>query len=206
MLRIVFVRMEPFLQYSYLRMLYPSQSPGWPQKSYRYLHVCNAKTSLCNCQCLFFFKKIIFELQVFLYSKMDDDLGCNNIQKHEKWAVLQNYLLDVKDEVVREETIYFCSQIEYYSARFISSRLNCQENRGLEIKSSRKPCRKLQKSFIKCVREINHILKKLPYVNLPCVAAVSLQLISEFRVFGMIFSNICKHNLLSYIQPIRFLF
>ena len=40
---------------------------------------------------------------------MDDDLGCNNIQKHEKWAVLQNYLHDVKDEVVRKEIIYFCS-------------------------------------------------------------------------------------------------
>ena len=25
---------------------------------------------------------------------MGDDLGCNNIQKHEEWAVLQNYQYD----------------------------------------------------------------------------------------------------------------
>ena len=46
--------------------------------------------------------------------------------------------------------------------------------------------------YNRCVGDINCILKKLYYMNFPCVAVVSLWLIIEFRVFGERFLNVFK--------------
>ena len=103
---------------------------------------------------------------------------------------------------VRKETIYLHFQIEYCFAQFISGKRNCHGNWGMETKSSRRLGQMLWQSFIRCVRDINYILKKLYYMSFPCASAVLFQLIIEFRVFGVRFLNVFKYNLFSYLQQI----
>ena len=94
---------------------------------------------------------------------MGDDLGWNNIQKHGKQTVMQNYVYD-DDKGVREETIFLIFRWnivhDSYLADKIVTEIEEWKQKVLGI------CVESFSRVLKCVGDVSCILEKLYYMNL----------------------------------------
>ena len=73
----------------------------------------------------------------------------------------------VPSAIASRGTFFLIHRAEYCSTRFIPSRCNCDKNRRMETRSSRRLVKNFSRVlFIKCARNFNYILEKLYYMNL----------------------------------------
>ena len=107
---------------------------------------CHVSKSWCHQQSFLFW--FLCLLSVHLQSlviiiEMGDVLSCNNIQKHEEWAVYRHDYQHDESKGVRMKIIYSYFWIEYYSEWFISDRQIRYWNRVMKTRSYRQLCQKL---------------------------------------------------------------
>ena len=122
--------------------------------------------------------------------EMGDDLGCNNIQKHGKQTVLQNQL-DDDDKGVRQETFFF------FRLNIVLHDSYQADEIVMEIEEWQQ---KVPDDYVKSFSRVLLIVFETSIVSLKnCIMNLKfdyIQLIIEFRVFGVRFLNIFKYSLL----------